>query len=104
MRDEVRRRGSIRAQAAEHSEVKDVLWRCHCQNLRWVAVPSAAVEDEVRVFSEGIEHVPGWTRDGGHPRRHGPLPQDANFDEKLEGLSTPNDANGRRVFLPQAAD
>src|ERR1700758_3291231 len=75
-----------------------------CQNLRWGAVPSAAVEDEVRVFSEGIEDVPRWTRDGGHPRRHGPLPQDANFDEKLEGLSTPNDANGRRVFLPQAAD
>src|ERR1700757_3144203 len=63
--------------------------RGHCQKLRWVAVPSAAVEDEVRVFSEGIEHVPRWTRDGGHPRRHGPLPQDANFDEKLEGLSTP---------------
>ena len=77
--------------------------RCHCQNLRRVAGLSPAVKDEVRGFSEGLEHVPGWTRDGGRPRRHGPRPQGANFDEKLEGLSTPNDAAGRVVSFPHTA-
>ena len=58
-------------------------WRAQLD--RGYGVLSAAVEGEVRAFSDGHQHEPRRPRDGGHPRRHVARSQDAHFDQRLEG-------------------
>jgi len=54
-----------------------------------VAVLSAAVKGEVRTFPEGLQHVPGRSRDGGHPRRHGCTTSGCWFWRQTGRTSTP---------------